>query len=152
MSVPTLTPRLICRDTDAAIAFYRQVFGAELLERYAAPDGRVVHAALALGSAVLALAEEHPDRDNVAPATLGGSGVLLQLEVPDPDAVERRAVAAGARVVFPVADQFYGRREGRLEDPFGHRWIVGRELEALDPETIQRGVDRFERGPTTDPE
>ena len=144
MSHPKLTPRLVVPDAGVAIAFYTQVFGAHEIERYSAPDGRVVHAAISIDGAIVSLVDEEPDRNNVSPQRLGGSAVILTLVVDDPDGVAARAVEHGASMVFEVADQFYGHREGRLEDPFGHLWIVTRVIAKLTPEEIQEGVDSFE--------
>ena len=131
-----LTPRLIVAGADRAIDFYRTAFGADLIERYTDDTGRVVHAALALGDAIVALAEERPDWNNVAPARLGGTPVILTLVVADADAVGAKLVAAGAEPVFPIADQVYGHREGRFRDPFGHLWIVSTIIETLSPDQI----------------
>ncbi|HJL00388.1 MAG TPA: VOC family protein [Polyangiaceae bacterium LLY-WYZ-15_(1-7)] len=135
-----LTTRLIVKGADAALAFYREVFGAELLERYVEPEGgAVVHAALRLeGGTILALAEANPGWENRSPEGLGGSPVILSLEVDDVDGLGARMVEAGAEVVFPIADQFYGKREGRLRDPFGHLWILSTTTEELSPEEIER--------------
>jgi PhnB protein len=130
-SLPVLTPRLVVAGAAAAIDFYREVFGAREIERFEDPKSkRIVHAAVSIRGAVLALTDEHRPWHNDAPGSLGGSPVILQLECEDPDAVAASAVARGASVVFPIADQEYGRREGRIKDPFGHLWIVGRELKA----------------------
>ena len=133
---PRLTPRLIVVGADRAIDFYRSAFGARLIERYADDAGRVVHAAMAFGDAVVALAEERPDWQNIAPTTLGGSPVVLNLVVADADAVGAALAAAGADTVFPIADQVYGHREGRFRDPFGHLWIVTTVIQALSPDQI----------------
>lgn len=143
MNRPTLTPRLVVSSAAEAITFYETVLGARELERYTLPSGRVVHAALALGGAVLALVDAAPAWNNVDPRSLGGSPVILTLEVDDPDAIAAAAVRRGARVIFPVADQSYGHREGRIEDPFGHLWILTKLVEALSPEEIQRRMDGF---------
>ena len=144
MSLPKLTPRLVVPDAGAAIDFYTQVFGAHEIERYATPAGRVVHAAISIDDAILSLVDEEPDQNNESPQRLGGSAVILTLLVDDPDAVAARAVELGAEIVFEVADQFYGHREGRFVDPFGHLWIVTRVTAELTPEQIQEGVDSFE--------
>lgn len=133
----TLTPRIVVAGADRAIDFYKSVFGAELIERYADPNGHVVHAALKLNDAVLALTEEKADWHNHAPSSLKGSPVILNLVVDDVDATAQRMIDAGAEVVFPVADQFYGHREGRFRDPFGHLWIVTTIIEELTPEEIE---------------
>lgn len=134
---PQLTPRLVVAGADAAIDFYQRVFGARLVERYADGDGHVVHAALDLGPAVIALTEEQKAWHNVAPSSLGGSAVILNLVVDDADAVGRRLTEAGAETVFEIANQFYGHREGRFRDPFGHLWIISTVVEDLSPAEIE---------------
>jgi PhnB protein len=135
-----LTPRLIVRGADNAIAFYQSTLGARVLERFTDPalDNRVVHAALEIGNSVLSLADEHPPYGQVSPQTLGGTPILLSLEVDDADAVGEAMVKAGATVVIPIEDRFYGKREGRLCDPFGFLWIVSQKLAALSDDEIAR--------------
>ncbi|MDD9944844.1 MAG: VOC family protein [Myxococcales bacterium] len=131
MSEPILTPRLVVAGTDDAIAFYRKSLGAELLERHFDEGlGLVVHAALSIGEAVFALTEQSPASHNHAPGSLGGTPVIMQLMVDDPDAVAAAMVAVGAEVIFEIADRFYGRRDGRLRDPFGHVWILFKTLDS----------------------
>lgn len=143
MTHPKLTPRLVVRDAASAIRFYTQAFGAEERERFAMPEGPIVHAAIAIDGAVVALKDaSHGD---VGPDALGGTPVILQLLCDDPDAVCERAVALGAEVVFPIEDQFYGHREGRIRDPFGHLWILTRVVREMTPAEIQRAVDAFGR-------
>ncbi|MCB9731917.1 MAG: VOC family protein [Deltaproteobacteria bacterium] len=139
-----VTPRLIVREADKAIAFYTNVFGARERHRFTMPDGRIIDAELIFeNGSGLTLTSEDKDNQNVAPKSLGGSAVILSLATVDPDAVCKRAVAAGAKVVFPVADQFYGRREGRIKDPFGHIWILSKTIEDLTPAEIQARVDQW---------
>jgi uncharacterized glyoxalase superfamily protein PhnB len=115
----TLRPRLVVAGAARAIEFYGEVFGAEEVVRHEGPDGRIVHAELAIGAARLTLKDE----DDTDSAPTAGSPVLLTLTVDDADAVAERMVAAGGTVVFPVADREEGRG-GRLADPFGHLWII----------------------------
>lgn len=138
----TLTPRLIVAGADRAIEFYKAALGADLVERFADDSGAVVHAALEIGEAVIALTEERKDWNNVAPTSLGGTPVILNLVVDDADAVGKAMQSAGAEIVFPIADQFYGHREGRLRDPFGHLWIVTTIVETLSPEEIEARMQR----------
>ncbi|MBL4686516.1 MAG: VOC family protein [Nannocystaceae bacterium] len=134
---PIITPRLVVAGADEAIAVYRRVFDAECIERFATPDGKVVHAALSIRGAVVAVTEEDPPI-NRGPKVLGGSPVLLHIAVDDPDAVAAAMVEEGGEIVIPVDDRFYGAREGRIVDPFGHLWIVSKKTETLTPEQIQR--------------
>ncbi len=135
-----LTPRLVVRDAPAAIAYYVETLGARELERYADPSGHVVHAALSLEGAILALTAEAPRWDNHAPPSLGGSPVLLTLEVADPDAVAARMIARGGRTIIPIGDQPYGHREGRIGDPFGHAWILTKVIREMTPAQIRRAM------------
>jgi PhnB protein len=136
--IMSLYPRLAVRGADAAIAFYVQAFGAELVERYAAPDGTVVHAMLRAGPVRWAV----KDADEYDPAPCeGGHSAILALDVTDAHAVAGRLEAAGATVRFPVAVQPYGERSGRLTDPFGHQWMVSQQLEDLTPDEVQARTD-----------
>lgn len=129
-----LYPRLVVARADAAIAFYTAALGAELVERYTGPDGRVVHALLAAGPVRFAVKDA--DGDDLAPGG-GGVPVILALYVADADAVAATMVDGGATVVFAVDDHPYGERGGRLADPFGHLWMVAQRTEQLTPEEIQ---------------
>jgi PhnB protein len=123
----TITPVLTVRDAAAAVAFYQRVFGAEELYRNSYPDGRIV-AELAVDGARFRVADEAPEAANLSPETLDGTTVRINLLVPDPDDLAARAIAGGATEIAPVADQSYGLRQGRLADPFGHHWLIGRPL------------------------
>jgi PhnB protein len=134
--IRNLYPRLVVRDASAAIDFYVAAFGATELERYTDPAGRIVHAAVRIGGMTVAVKDEG-DGDP-APPSLGGSPVIIALDVTDADAVAAAMVANGATVVYPVSDWEYGSRGGRLADPFGHLWMISQELEQLSPDEIQR--------------
>jgi PhnB protein len=124
----TLTPMLTVRDATAAIDFYDRAFGARAVAPpVRSPNGQIV-AQLAIDGQHFFVVDENPAAYNMSPHALKGTSVRLNLVVDDPDAVAARAVAAGATVVFPIADQPYGMRQGRLADPFGHHWLVGRPL------------------------
>lgn len=127
MPATSIAPMLSVRNGSKAIEFYRTAFGATELFRVEAPDGAVV-ARLAVEGAEFWLADESPEHQNFSPESLGGGTVRLVLTTDDPDAVFDRAIKAGARVVWPVADQHYGWRVGRLVDPFGHHWEIGKPL------------------------
>ena len=123
-----LYPFLAVRDVARAVAYYEQVFGAvEEGERLKAPDGRQVSVLLIDGRHV-GVATEAPELGTPSPETAGATTVRISLEVDDPDAVAAGAVAAGGRELFPVADQPYGMRQGRIVDPFGHHWLIGKRL------------------------
>lgn len=141
MTEPRLYPRLVVRDAARAIDFYRKALGAEELERFSESSGAIVHAEMRVGDDVFSVTEEDATH-NVSPEALGGSGSLLTLVVDDPDAVAEAMVDGGARVLIPVEDRYYGRREGRLRDPFGHLWILSRQVEDLSPDEIRRRAAR----------
>ena len=118
-----LYPFLAVRDTDAAIAFYREAFGATVRERLEAPGGVVV-AVLEIEGMPFGVATENAELGTPSPESVDATTVRVSLHVDDPDAVAARAVAAGATEMFPVADQPYGLRQGRVVDPFGHHWLI----------------------------
>jgi PhnB protein len=118
-----LFPFLAVRDTDAAIEFYGRAFGATVRERLEAPNGAVV-AVLEIEGMPFGIATEAPELGTPSPETAGATTVRVSLHVDDPDAVAARAVDAGATEMFPVADQSYGLRQGRVVDPFGHHWLI----------------------------
>ena len=134
----SVTPYLLVAGGPAALAFYQKAFGARILFQMPGPDGTLGHAEMQLGSARIMLADEKPATGHKGPRSLGGSSVGLLLYVEDVDAVVARAVAAGARVVEPVTDKFYGDRMGTLEDPFGHNWSVATHVEDVSPEEMER--------------
>ena len=127
MSASSLTPMLTVGSAMAAVDFYRDAFGAVERERFTAPSGHVV-AELAIDGLRFFVVDENPDAFNLSPRSLDGTTVRLNLIVEDPDAAAARAIAAGAREIFPVADQPYGFRQGRVADPDGHHWLIGRPL------------------------
>jgi PhnB protein len=133
-----VTPYLVIKGAAAAIDFYKKVFGAVEIMRMPQPDGRVGHAELKFGDSHVMLADEFPEMDVVGPKTLGNSPVGLLLYVDDVDKTVERAVALGATIKKPVADQFYGDRTGTIEDPFGHKWTVAVHIEDVSPEEMQR--------------
>jgi PhnB protein len=123
-----LYPFLAVRDVAAAVDFYAAAFGAdETDERLHAPDGTVV-TLLQIDGWEFGLATENPGLGTPSPESAGATTVRISLHVDDPDTVQARAVAAGATEMFPVADQPYGMRQGRVVDPFGHHWLIGRPL------------------------
>jgi PhnB protein len=126
--VTDLYPFLAVRDVARAVDYYAEAFGAiEEGERLAAPDGRLV-AVLLIDGRHVGVATEAPELGTPSPETAGATTVRISLEVEDPDAVAARAVAAGGTEMFPVGDQPYGMRQGRVVDPFGHHWLIGKRL------------------------
>ncbi len=135
---PGATPYLICRGAAQAIDFYKKAFGAVERFRLGAPDGPIGHAEVQIGKAIVMLADEFPEMGARSPQTIGGSPVSMYVYVEDVDALTRRAEAAGAKVLRPVADQFYGDRSVHLEDPFGHRWGFATHVEDVSFEEVKR--------------
>jgi PhnB protein len=134
----SLTSYLVVHDAKAAIEFYKKAFGAKELLRIDGPGGKIGHAELKIGDSPLMLADEHPEMGAKSPRSYGGSPMGLVLYVDDVDLVFNRAVAAGAKVKRPVADQFYGDRVGGLEDPFGHMWYVATHKEDVSADEMKR--------------
>jgi len=131
-------PYLMVRDAKAAIAFYQQAFGATERYRLVEPSGRIGHAELQLGPAVLMVCDEFPEYGMVGPQREQFTGCTIHLHVDNADAMAERAVAAGATVLMPPTDQFYGERSCRLRDPFGHAWLLGHSIEKVEPAEMQR--------------
>ncbi|HUK82177.1 MAG TPA: VOC family protein [Verrucomicrobiae bacterium] len=134
----SVTPYLIIKRAADAIEFYKKALGATELMRMPQPDGRIGHAELKIGDSHVMLADEFPEKNIRGPKSLGGSPVTIHLYVEDVDAVAMRAVAAGAKELMPVTDQFYGDRAGKFEDPFGHLWYISTHKEDLSPEEIAK--------------
>lgn len=133
----SLIPYICCRDASSAIGFYEKALGAKELFRLAEPDGRLGHAELAIGSAILFLSDEFPDFGCAAPVAGTPSNVSLHLDVPDVDATVERASREGAKVVRPPKDEFYGHRSATIIDPYGHRWMISTRKEELSNEEIR---------------
>ena len=137
----TVTPYLRIRGAAEAIEFYRRALGAVETVRMAMPDGRVGHAELKIGDSVIMLADEFPEMNIRGPQTLGGTSVSFCIYLEDSDAAFRRAVDAGAKVLRPVQDQFYGDRSGTVVDPYGHEWTLSTHKEDLSPEEFKKRAD-----------
>lgn len=135
---PQLVPYLIVDGAASAIEFYTGVFGATARMRLPGPDGKLGHAELEIGEAVVMLADENPEMDIRGPRAVGGTPVTLHVYVDDADAAFKRAVQGGATSLRPVEEQFYGDRSGQFEDPYGHRWNVATHVEDVSEEEMQR--------------
>jgi PhnB protein len=131
-------PYLMVRDAAAALAFYARAFGARERVRWPLPDGRIGHAEIELSGGQIWLADEAPELDCPGPQTLGGAGAMLFVYVTDVDALCAQATSAGATVVRPLADQFWGDRTVTLRDPFGHVWTLATQRERLTLEEAAR--------------
>jgi PhnB protein len=133
-----VSPYLIVEGAERALDFYQRAFGAVELFRHKAPDGKIGHAEVRIGDTVIMLADEFPDHDAHSPRKYGGSPVTLHVYCEDVDAVAAKAIAAGAKVKRPVADQFYGDRLGTFEDPFGHTWHLSTHIEDVSADELDR--------------
>lgn len=134
----TVTPYLVIKDAAQAIEFYKEAFGATELMRLESPEGKLVHAEIRIGDSPLMLCDESPDWNALSPQTIGGTSVSLMLYLEDVDSVVNRALGAGATLLMPVADQFWGDRMGTVADPFGHKWSIATHIEEVAPEEIDR--------------
>jgi PhnB protein len=134
----TATPYLIIKDAARAIEFYKKAFGATEIMRMAEPSGKVTHAEIKIGNSPIMLADEFPEMGALSPQTIGGSPVSIFLYVENVDALANQAIAAGAKVLMPVQDQFWGDRYGKLADPFGHLWDIATHKEDVAPEEIHK--------------
>ncbi len=139
----TVTPYLVMRDASRAIDFYKKAFGATELVRMGGPDGKIGHAEIKIGDSMIMLADEHPDMGYRGPQAYGGTPVSMVLYVPDVDSLFRQAIAAGAKELRPLKDQFYGDRSGTLEDPFGHVWTIGTHKEDVPPDEMERRMAAY---------
>ncbi len=135
---PQVIPYLAIDGATAAIEFYGKVLGTTERMRMPGPDGKIGHAELQLGNAVIMLADEYPDMGTRGPKSLGGSPVTISVYVEDVDSVFDKAINAGATSHRPVENQFYGDRSGQFEDPFGHRWNVATHVEDVPPDEMAK--------------
>jgi uncharacterized glyoxalase superfamily protein PhnB len=136
----SVTPHLICKGAAEAIEFYKKAFGAIEQARLPGPDGRIMHAAVLIGDSTVMLVDEMPEWGALGPKSLKGSPVTIHLNVDDADAAVARAVKAGAKVTMPVADQFWGDRYGKIEDPFGHHWSVAHPVREVSMEEARKAM------------
>ncbi|MET7700729.1 VOC family protein [Streptomyces sp. NPDC005485] len=128
MSFNSHTLHLTVRGTDEASAWYQKAFGAAELTRLVVPGGRLIHVQIRIGTLTLMLADEFPEMESFGPQHFGGTYGAIYLHVDDVDDTWQRAVDAGATVIRPLSDTFWGEREGQLLDPFGHRWGLTQHL------------------------
>ena len=134
----SVTPYLILHDATAALEFYKKAFGAVELLRMPAPGGRIGHAEIKIGDSPVMLADENLEINARSARTIGGSPISLMVYVPNVDAVVAQAVAAGGKLVRPVADQFYGDRTGGVDDPFGFHWYIATHVEDVPPDELEK--------------
>jgi PhnB protein len=137
-----IVAHIVVQGAERAAVFYAEAFGAQEVSRIPVPDGRLMSVQLRIGGGLLHLADEFAEMGVLAPPTLGGTPVVLALEVDDADAAFARAVAAGAQVRQPLADMFWGDRHGQLDDPFGHRWNISQHLRDVPQDEIVAAAAR----------
>jgi len=140
----SVTPYLIFDDAAKAIEFYKKALGAAELMRFPAPGGRIGHAEIKIGDSPVMLADENAEMSARSPRTIGGSPVSLMLYVEDVDARVAQAVAAGAKLTRPLANQFYGDRTGGIEDPFGYHWYLATHVEDVSTDELKRRAKELE--------
>ncbi len=140
---PSLAPHLVVDDAAAAIDFYVKALNAVELGRVPGPDGRLVHAALQINGSMVMLNDDFPDMNDGKPSTptaLGGTPVTIHLTVTDVEQKFQQAIDAGATVIMPLADQFWGDRYGVLRDPFGHHWSMGQPVREVSYDELQEAM------------
>ncbi len=147
-----VTPHLVCAGAADAIEFYKKAFNAVEMVRLPGPGGKIMHALLRIGDSSVMLVDEFPDWGSFGPKTLKGSPVTIHLQVDDVDATVNQAVAAGAKVIMPVADMFWGDRYGQIDDPFGHHWSVATHVRDVSPEEMQQAMQKMGESAPTSPQ
>ena len=129
-----------------AIEFYKKAFGAIEKLRLLMPDGKIAHAELEIEGSLLMMADENPDWGTKSPETLGGNSMTISLYVPDVDQSFQKAIDAGATVIMPVKDEFYGDRTGQILDPFGYKWMIATHIEDVPQEEMQTRMNKMFSG------
>ena len=137
----TITPAIVVRGAAKAIEFYRQAFGAEVVDRMDGPDGSVMHAELRIGNSIMMLGDENPQFGTLSPQSTNGTSSSLHIYVDDADAVFARAVSAGATVKYPLENAFWGDRYGKVTDPFGHEWGIATHVKDVSREAMKKAAD-----------
>jgi len=143
----TLTPSIVVRDAAQAIEFYKKAFGAKERYRMAGPGGKIMHAEVKIGDAILMLADEMPEMGNKSPLSIGGSASSVMIYTKNVDALFQQAVAAGAKPTMPLGDQFWGDRYGQVTDPYGHVWQLATHKEDLTPKQMAKRAEAAFSGP-----
>ena len=138
----SVTPYLACKGAARAMDFYKQAFGAAEVMRMPGPGGSIGHAEMRIGDSRIMLTDEYPDMDFLSPQTRGGTTVHIHVYVRDVDGMVERAVAAGAKLLRPVEDQFYGDRSGSVQDPFGHVWHLATHKKDVSMAQLRKGAEQ----------
>ena len=139
----TITPNITVSDAAGALSFYQKALGAEEIMRMPGPGGKIMHAEFRIGDSHVMIADEMPEMGNKGPRALGGSPTSFYVYVNNVDAAWKRALAAGAKEIGPLADMFWGDRTGRLEDPFGHAWVLAQHIKDVTPAEMKSGQEAF---------
>ena len=142
---PAVSPHLVVGDAASAIDFYVKAFSAVELGRVPGPDGRLIHAALQINGSLVMLNDDFPEHTggkSMTPTALGGTPVTIHLTVTDVDSKFQQAIDAGATVLAPLEDAFWGDRYGVLRDPFGHQWSMGQPVREVSPEEIREAIQQ----------
>jgi len=137
-----VTPHLVCAGAAGAIDFYKKAFDAKEEFRLPGPQGKLLHACIRIGDSAVMLVDEFPDWGSISPKSLKGSPVTIHLYVEDADACVAQAVAAGAKILMPLEDMFWGDRYCTLEDPFGHHWSVATHIRDVDPAELEKVMQK----------
>ena len=134
----SVIPYLIIQDATQALEFYKKAFEAIEVMRMPTPDGKIGHAEIKIGDSHIMLADEFPERGFRGPKALGGTPVGIMVYVENVDETVSKAVAAKAKILQPVKNQFYGDRSGQIEDPFGHSWYIATHIEDVPPKEMEK--------------
>jgi len=138
----TITSHLVVRDAARAVGWYTKALGGEELSRVPLPGGKLMSVELRFGDSVVRLADEFPELDLRSTQTTGGTSVVFHLNTTDADALWTQAIRAGAQVLHPLEDTFWGNRQGQIQDPFGHRWNISQHLRDVPKEEVARAAAR----------
>lgn len=139
----TITPYLIVQDAARALEFYKRAFGAKEIFRMETPDGKIGHCELEIGDSKVMMADEMPQMNATAPGAARGNSFSLLIYTENVDLLFKRAIEAGAKVLRPLKNEFYGDRMGTLQDPFNHIWNLGQHVEDVSPEEMKRRADEL---------
>ena len=136
----TITPHIIVRDAARAVGWYERALGAEEKSRVPVPGGKLMSVELGFGDSTVMVADEFPEMGVLSPESVGGTSTVLNLYTEDVEALWERAVGAGAEVLHPLGDAFWGDRHGQIADPFGHRWGLAQRVRDVPPEEVVRAA------------
>ncbi len=139
----TITPNITVREAASALSFYQKAFGAEEIMRMPGPGGKIMHAEMRVGDSRVMLQDEMPEMGNKGPRSSGDTSVTFYMYVNNVDAAWKRAVDAGAKIVMPLDDMFWGDRTGRLQDPYGHTWMLAQHVKNVSQADMKRGQDEM---------